>query len=53
MKQKQENMQQDLEQRTGYEAPALTVVNFRVERGYAMSGNGGVTNYYKDPTQDW
>ncbi len=34
---KQENMKQDLEQRTGYEAPALTVVNFRTEKGFAAS----------------
>lgn len=51
---KQENMKQDLEQRTGYEAPALTVVNFRTEKGFAASGQGGVSNYIlDDPTEDW
>lgn len=34
---KQENMKQDLEQRTGYEAPALTTVSFKTEKGYAAS----------------
>ena len=50
---KQENMKQDLEQRTGYEAPALTTVSFRTEKGFAASGNGGVTNYDKDNPYNW
>ncbi len=50
---KQENKKQDLEQRTGYEAPALTTVSFRTEKGFAASGNGGVTDYINNPSEDW
>ncbi len=46
-------MKQDLEQRTGYEAPALTTVSFRTEKGFAASGKGGVTDYINNPSEDW
>ena len=52
MKQENENKKQAVQQ-PEYEAPALTTVSFRTEKGYAASGNGGVTDYIRDNPYEW
>ena len=53
MKQENENKRQAVQQ-PEYEAPVLTTVSFRTEKGFAASGQGGVSNYIlDDPTEDW
>lgn len=36
----------DKQKRNDYEAPALTVVNFKAEHGYALSGVGASRSSY-------
>lgn len=37
-----------------YEAPALTAMTFKAEKGYASSVGTGVSNYqYDSPGEDW
>ncbi len=52
MKQENDNKKQTVRQ-PEYEAPVLTTVSFKTEKGYAASGKGGVSNYILDPTEDW
>ena len=52
MKQENENKKQTVQQ-SEYEAPVLTTVSFKTEKGYAASGNGGVTDYIRDNPYEW
>ncbi|MBQ6741694.1 MAG: hypothetical protein IJR04_03785 [Bacteroidales bacterium] len=52
MKQENDNKKQAVQQPV-YEAPVLTTVSFKTEKGYAASGKGGVTDYFNNPSEDW